>query len=39
MVKEQIIRLENVYKHYFMGKSIVKALDGVSVEITKGDLL
>ena len=38
-MKEPIIQLENVYKHYLMGESVVKALDGVNVEIAKGDFV
>lgn len=38
-MEEEIIRLENVCKHYKMGDSIVKALDGVDVKINKGDFV
>jgi putative ABC transport system ATP-binding protein len=34
-----IIKLDNVEKHYPMGDSIVKALDGIDVEINKGDFV
>ncbi|MDP2628684.1 MAG: ABC transporter ATP-binding protein [Nanoarchaeota archaeon] len=34
-----IIKLDNVEKHYQMGESIVKALDGVDVTINKGDFV
>jgi ABC-type oligopeptide transport system ATPase subunit len=39
MKQETIIKLDNVFKHYVMGDSIVKALDGVNVEINKGDFV
>lgn len=40
MKKEEIIiRLENVSKHYHMGKNIVKAVDGISLTIKKGDFV
>ncbi|MBS3071078.1 ABC transporter ATP-binding protein [Candidatus Pacearchaeota archaeon] len=34
-----MIELKNVEKHYQMGDSIIKALDGVSTEINKGDFI
>lgn len=37
--QETIIELDNVEKHYSMGDSTVKALDGVSVKINKGDFV
>ncbi len=36
---EQLIILENVHKTYDMGQAQVKALDGISIEIQKGDYL
>jgi putative ABC transport system ATP-binding protein len=40
MAKENtIIELDNVKKHYIMGSSIVKALDGVDVKINQGDFV
>jgi putative ABC transport system ATP-binding protein len=40
MAKEEIIRLKNVSKYYYMGSSnIVKAVDGVSISIEKGDFV
>lgn len=36
---KKIIELRNVSKHYRMGDSIVKALDGVNIEIEKGDFV
>ncbi len=38
-MKENIIELKNLAKHYKMGENIVKALDGVNVEIKKGDFV
>ncbi len=39
MKQKTLIKLENVTKHYPMGDNIVKALDGVSTEINKGDFV
>ena len=40
MAKEEIIRLKNVSKYYYMGDSnIIKALDDVSLTIHKGDFV
>ena len=39
MKKDNIIVLKNVAKYYRMGKSIVKALDGIDIEINKGDFV
>ena len=36
---KNIIRLENVHKDYQMGDSIVSAVDGVDLEINKGDFV
>lgn len=36
---ETIIRLNEVKKHYLMGNSTVKALDGINVEVKKGDFI
>ena len=36
---EEIIKLNNVHKDYFMGDSIIRALDGVDVSIKKGDFI
>ncbi|RLI74378.1 lipoprotein-releasing system ATP-binding protein LolD [Archaeoglobales archaeon] len=36
---EEAIRLENVYKIYRIGKQEVKALDGISFSIKKGDYI
>ena len=38
-MKENIIRLKNVAKHYEMGEEIVKALNGIDVEINRGDFV
>ena len=38
-MQDTIIRLDKVKKHYPMGDSVVKALDGVSVKIKKGDFV
>ena len=36
---QEIIKLENVAKYYYMGDNIVKAVDGVSLSIKKGDFI
>ena len=35
----EIIKLKNVAKHYFMGDNVVKALDGVDINIERGDFV
>jgi putative ABC transport system ATP-binding protein len=37
--KGNVIRLENISKHYKMGESIVKAVDGLSLEVQEGDFV
>lgn len=37
--KKAIIELKNVYKHYHMGHNIVRAVDGVSLQIREGDFV
>src|SRR3989344_3106577 len=39
MKKESVISLKNVSKHYYMGENIVKALDGIDIQIEKGDFV
>ena len=39
MERQKIIELKNVEKHYKMGDNIVKALDGVTTEIRRGDFV
>jgi len=40
MQKEKtIIELKNVFRYYQMGENIVKALDGINIEITEGDFV
>ncbi len=34
---DSVIRLEDVSRYYLMGEFVVKALDGVSVDITRGE--
>lgn len=36
---QPIIELKNVVKHYEMGESVVKAVDGISLTIEKGDFV
>jgi len=36
---ETLIELEDVYKYYEMGENIVKAVDGISIKIEKGDFV
>lgn len=37
--KETVIKLKNVTKYYYMGENVVKALDGIDIEINKGDFV
>lgn len=34
-----IIELKNVFKHYYMGETVVKAVDGISLEVNEGDFV
>jgi putative ABC transport system ATP-binding protein len=36
---QHVIRLEDVYKYYQMGDNVVKALDGVTIHVHKGDFV
>ncbi len=38
-MKEPLIHLENVTKYYKIGENIVKAIDGIDIEIFKGDFI
>ena len=38
-MKQTIIKLDNVYKDYKMGDSIVQAVAGINLEIKKGDFI
>jgi putative ABC transport system ATP-binding protein len=39
MSKRELIRLKKVFKHYEMGESVVKAVDGVDVVVNQGDFV
>ncbi len=39
MVKEQLITFENIYKIYLQGQNEVRALDGVSLDVRKGEFV
>ncbi len=39
MVKEKIIALRDVRKYYYMGDNVVRALDGIDINIEKGDFV
>lgn len=39
MKRGEIIHLKNVSKHYHMGDNVVKAVDGISLEIQRGDFV
>ncbi len=39
MEKSSVIQLKNVAKHYQMGDTTVKAVDGVSIDIQQGDFV
>lgn len=34
-----VLKTENLKKHYGAGESLVKALDGVNIEIAKGEFV
>ncbi len=38
-MKENIIELKKVKKHYRMGEEVIRALDGIDVEIKEGDFI
>lgn len=38
-MEREVIRLENVSKYYHMGETIVKAVDGISIEVKRGDFV
>ena len=35
-VQEDVLILDNVYKYYELGQTIVKAVDGISLKVEKG---
>ena len=35
----ELIKLEGISKYYYMGENIVKAVDGVDIEVNKGDFV
>ena len=37
--RDDIIRLENVHKDYLMGNTRIHAVEGVSLEINRGDFI
>lgn len=37
--KDVVIHLHNVTKHYHMGESVVKAVDGIDVDVKRGDFV
>lgn len=39
MEEKKVIELKNVAKYYRMGENIVKALDGIDIDIKKGDFV
>lgn len=36
---EKVIRLIDVFKHYHIGEAIVRAVDGINIEISEGDFI
>jgi putative ABC transport system ATP-binding protein len=38
-MKKEIIHLEGVAKHYFMGNNVVKAADGIDIRVERGDFV
>lgn len=39
MSKKSVISLKNVKKYYLMGENVVRALDGIDIEVEKGDFV
>lgn len=39
MAKEKVIELKDVRKYYYMGDNVVRALDGIDINIEKGDFV
>lgn len=39
MAKREVIRLEDVSKHYYLGENVVKAVDGISIVVNRGDFV
>lgn len=41
MVKKDsaLIELKNVFKYYYMGNNVVKAVDGISIKVNEGDFV
>jgi len=37
--KQKLILLKNVFKHYQMGENIIRAVDGVDMEVKQGDFI
>jgi len=37
--RKVVIELKNVHKHYHMGESVVKAVDGISISIREGEFV
>ena len=37
--KDKVIHLSNVTKYYYMGDNIVKAVDGIDIDVHKGDFV
>ena len=38
-VRPLVIELRKVFKHYYMGENVVKAVDGISIKVNKGDFV
>jgi len=38
-MRKEIIHLQNVKKYYYIGENIIKALDGIDIEVNRGDFV
>ncbi len=38
-MRKSLIKLENVFKHYYMGDIVVKAVDGINISIHEGEFV
>ncbi|MBU2612096.1 MAG: ATP-binding cassette domain-containing protein, partial [Nanoarchaeota archaeon] len=34
-----LIELKDVFKHYYMGENVVKAVDGISLKVNEGEFV
>jgi len=36
---KEVIELKNVFKHYYLGENVVRAVDGIDIKINEGDFV